>query len=154
VTLSDITSLADVFYIGGTKQGALFGEAVVIVNEALKRDFRYFIKQNGGMLAKGRLLGIQFQTLFEDGLYFELSRHAVSLALRIRDAFAEKGYGFLVESPSNQQFPILPNDVMERLSKDFMFSVWKKVDASHTAVRFCTSWATSEDAVSSLISAL
>ena len=154
VTLSDITSLADVFYIGGTKQGALFGEAVVIVNEALKKDFRYFIKQNGGMLAKGRLLGIQFQTLFEDGLYFELSRHAVSLALRIRDAFAEKGYGFLVESPSNQQFPILPNDVMERLSKEFMFSVWKKVDASHTAVRFCTSWATSENAVSALISAL
>ena len=154
VTLSDITSLADVFYIGGTKQGALFGEAVVIVNEALKKDFRYFIKQNGGMLAKGRLLGIQFQTLFEDGLYFELSRHAVSLALRIRDAFAGKGYEFLVESPSNQQFPILPNDVMERLSKEFMFSVWKKVDASHTAVRFCTSWATSENAVSALISAL
>ena len=154
VTLSDITSLADVFYIGGTKQGALFGEAVVIVNEALKKDFRYFIKQNGGMLAKGRLLGIQFQVLFEDGLYFELSRHAISLALRIRNAFAAKGYEFLVESPSNQQFPILPNDVMERLSKDFMFSVWKKVDASHTAVRFCTSWATSEDAVSALISAL
>lgn len=154
VTLSDITSLADIFYIGGTKQGALFGEAVVIVNEALKKDFRYFIKQNGGMLAKGRLLGIQFQTLFEDGLYFELSRHAVSLALGIRDAFAKKGYEFLVESPSNQQFPILPNDVMESLSKDFLFSVWKKVDADHTAVRFCTSWATSEDAVSSLISAL
>ena len=154
VTLSDITSLADIFYIGGTKQGALFGEAVVIVNEALKKDFRYFIKQNGGMLAKGRLLGIQFQTLFEDGLYFELSRHAVSLALRIRDAFAEKGYEFLVESPSNQQFPILPNDVMESLSKDFLFSVWKKVDASHTAVRFCTSWATSENAVSALISAI
>ena len=154
VTMSDIASLADVFYIGGTKQGALFGEAVVIVNESLKKDFRYFIKQNGGMLAKGRLLGIQFQTLFEDGLYFELSRHAVALAMEIRDAFATKGYDFLVESPSNQQFPILPDDVLERLSKDFRFSVWKKVDPTHTAVRLCTSWATSEDAVKILLEAI
>ena len=154
VTISDIAALADIFYIGGTKQGALFGEAVVIVNESLKKDFRYFIKQNGGMLAKGRLLGIQFQTLFEDGLYFELSSHAVSLALRIRDAFAAKGYGFLVQSPSNQQFPILPNDVLERLAKDFKFSIWKKVDQTHTAVRFCTSWATSQEAVMELIKSI
>ena len=154
VTLSNIASSADVFYIGGTKQGALFGEAVVIVNDSLKKDFRYFIKQNGGMLAKGRLLGIQFQTLFEDGLYFELSRHAVALAMEIRDAFAAKGYDFLVESPSNQQFPILPDDVLERLSKDFRFSVWKKVDPTHTAVRFCMSWATSEDAVKILLEAI
>jgi hypothetical protein len=97
VTLQDIARLADVFYIGGTKQGALFGEAVVITNPDLKKDFRYSIKQNGGMLAKGRLLGIQFLTLFEDGLYFELSRHAVALAMRIRDAFAAKGYDFLVD---------------------------------------------------------
>lgn len=154
VTLGDIAGLADVFYIGGTKQGALFGEAVVIVNEALKKDFRYFIKQNGGMLAKGRLLGIQFMTLFEDGLYFELSEHAVAQAMRIRDAFASKGYGFLVESPTNQQFPILPNEEMERLSADFRFSVWKKIDDSHTAVRFCTSWATKPEAVDRLIAAL
>lgn len=154
VTIRDIADLADVFYIGGTKQGALFGEAVVIVNDALKRDFRYFIKQNGGMLAKGRLLGIQFQALFEDGLYFQLADHAVSLALRIRDTFASKGYDFLVASPSNQQFPILPNDVLERLSKDFRFSVWKKIDEGHTAVRFCTSWATKEEAVDALINAV
>lgn len=154
VTLNDIARLADVFYIGGTKQGALFGEAVVIVNPALKKDFRYFIKQNGGMLAKGRLLGIQFLTLFEDGLYFELSQHAVTQAMRIRDAFVSKGYDFLVDSPSNQQFPILPNDVMELLSKDFKFSVWKRIDAGHTAVRFCTSWATRTEAVDALLAAL
>lgn len=154
VTLSDIASFADVFYLGGTKQGALFGEAVVIVNETLKKDFRYNIKQNGGMLAKGRLLGIQFLTLFEDGLYFELSRHAVGLAMKIRDAFRAKGYAFLVDSPTNQQFPVLDNATMDRLSRDFRFSVWQKVDEGHTAVRFCTSWATKPEAVEALISAL
>ena len=154
VTLADIASLADVFYLGGTKQGALFGEAVVIVNETLKKDFRYNIKQNGGMLAKGRLLGIQFLTLFEDGLYFELSRHAVGLAMKIRDAFRAKGYAFLVDSPTNQQFPVLDNATMDRLSRDFRFSVWQKVDEGHTAVRFCTSWATKPEAVEALISAL
>ena len=154
VTLADIASLADVFYLGGTKQGALLGEAVVIVNDALKKDFRYFIKQNGGMLAKGRLLGIQFLTLFEDGLYFEVSRHAVAQAMRIRDAFRAKGYAFLVDSPSNQQFPILDNETLERLGKDFRFSVWKKIDPEHTAVRFCTSWATKPEAVDALVAAL
>ena len=154
VSLSDIAALADVFYLGGTKQGALFGEAVVIVNDALKKDFRYFIKQNGGMLAKGRLLGIQFLTLFEDGLYFQLSEHAVSQAMRIRDAFESKGFGFLVQSPSNQQFPILDNATVERLSSDFLFSFWQKVDDTHTAVRFCTSWATRPEAVDALIAAL
>lgn len=154
VTLNDIADLADVFYIGGTKQGALFGEAVVITDEGLKKDFRYFIKQNGGMLAKGRLLGIQFQALFEDGLYFQLSEHAVSLALKIRDAFKAKGYPFIAESPSNQQFPILPDEVLEKLGKDFLFSVWQKVDESHTAVRFCTSWATRPEAVEKLLNAI
>ena len=126
----------------------------MIVNPALKKDFRYFIKQNGGLLAKGWLLGIQFQTLFEDGLYFELSQHAVCQAMRIREAFASKGYGFLVESPSNQQFPILPDDMMHKLSKDFKFSVWKKIDQDHTAVRFCTSWATRTESVDALIAAI
>ncbi|MBQ8049647.1 MAG: aminotransferase class I/II-fold pyridoxal phosphate-dependent enzyme [Bacteroidales bacterium] len=154
VSLSDIAALADVFYLGGTKQGALFGEAVVIVNDALKKDFRYCIKQNGGMLAKGRLLGIQFLTLFEDGLYFQLSEHAVSQAMRIRDAFESKGFGFLVQSHSNQQFPILDNATIERLSSDFLFSFWQKVDDTHTAVRFCTSWATRPEAVDALIAAL
>lgn len=154
VTLQDIAELADVFYLGGTKQGALFGEAVVILNETLKKDFRYYIKQNGGMLAKGRLLGIQFLTLFEDGLYFEVSQHAVSQALRIRDAFKAKGFEMLVQSPSNQQFPILDNGTLGRLSEKFLFSVWQKVDEDHTAVRFCTSWATRPEAVDTLLAEL
>lgn len=152
VTLQDIAELVDVFYLGGTKQGALFGEAVVILNETLKKDFRYYIKQNGGMLAKGRLLGIQFLTLFEDGLYFEVSQHAVSQALRIRDAFKAKGFEMLVQSPSNQQFPILDNETLGRLSEKFLFSVWQKVDDEHTAVRFCTSWAIRPEAVDALLS--
>jgi len=154
VTLQDIAELADVFYLGGTKQGALFGEAVVILNETLRKDFRYYIKQNGGMLAKGRLLGIQFLTLFEDGLYFEVSQHAVSQALRIRDAFKAKGFEMLVQSPSNQQFPILDNGTLGRLSEKFLFSVWQKVDEDHTAVRFCTSWATRPEAVDTLLAEL
>lgn len=154
VTLKDIAGLADVFYIGGTKQGALFGEAVVITDDFIKKDFRYCIKQNGGMLAKGRLLGIQFLTLFEDGLYFRLSEHAVSLALKLRDAFKAKDYPFIAESPSNQQFPILPDEVLERLGKDFLFSIWHKTDENHTAVRFCTSWATDPDAVDKLLEAI
>lgn len=154
VTIKDIAELADVFYIGGTKQGALFGEAVVITNDLIKKDFRYCIKQNGGMLAKGRLLGIQFLTLFEDGLYFRLSEHAVSLALKIRDALKAKGYPFIAESPSNQQFPILPDEVLERLGKDFLFSIWHKTDGQHTAVRFCTSWATVPEAVDKLLEAI
>lgn len=154
VTLQDIAELADVFYLGGTKQGALFGEAVVILNQTLKKDFRYYIKQNGGMLAKGRLLGIQFLTLFEDGLYFEVSQHAVSQALRIRDAFKAKGFEMLVQSPSNQQFPILDNATLGRLSEKFLFSVWQKVDEDHTAVRFCTSWATRPEAVDTLLAEL
>ena len=152
--LGEISCYCDVFTIGGTKQGALFGEAVVIANDALKKDFRYHIKQNGGMLAKGRLLGIQFLTLFEDGLYFELSRHAVEQALRIKEAFKAKGYEFLIDSPSNQQFPILDNETMQRLAMDFRFSVWQKIDDTHTAVRFCTSWATKPEAVDALIAAL
>ena len=154
VTVQDIARIADVFYLGGTKQGALFGEAVVITNASLKKDFRYFIKQNGGMLAKGRLLGLQFLTLFEDGLYFKVSEHAIRQALKIRDAFKAKGFEMLVQSPSNQQFPILDNDTMSRLSENFLFSVWQKIDDTHTAVRFCTSWATTDEAVDALISAI
>lgn len=154
VTLKDIASLADVFYLGGTKQGALFGEAVVFTDPALARDFRYNIKQNGGMLAKGRLLGIQFSTLFEEGLYFSAAKKAVEQALRIRKAFEERGFKFLVDSPTNQQFPILPNDMIKRLREKFSFEDWGYVDETHTAVRFCTSWATPESSVDALISNL
>lgn len=149
--LPDLARLCDVFYIGGTKVGALFGEAVVICNDNLKKDFRYHIKQHGGMLAKGRLLGLQFETLFKDGLYFEMGEHAIRLAMLIRDAFTRKGFNFLYDSPTNQQFPILPRSALEKLSAKYSFSTWARIDDEHTAVRFCTSWATQEDAVKTLV---
>ncbi|RNB86971.1 low specificity L-threonine aldolase [Brevibacillus fluminis] len=151
LSLADIAKLCDVFYIGGTKVGALLGEAVVIVNDALKKDFRYMIKQRGGMLAKGRLLGIQFETLFEDGLYVDIARHAVDLAIMIRDAFAKKGYPFRYASTTNQQFPILPDDVLAKLKETYSFSFWEKFDDTHSVVRFCTSWATKRENVERLV---
>ena len=154
IRLQDLASLADVFYIGGTKQGALFGEAVVFRARELAKDFRYHIKQNGGMLAKGRLLGIQFEVLFEDGLYLRASRRAIDQAFRIRDAFRAKGIKFLVDSPTNQQFPILENSVIERLRADFSFESWQKIDARRTAVRFVTSWATPDANIDSLLAAI
>lgn len=154
VTLPVLASLADVFYIGGTKVGALFGEAVVIRNDELKRDFRYFIKQKGGMLAKGRLLGIQFETLFTDNLYLEISKEAIRLAEKLRKAFVEKGYPFLVENRTNQIFPILPDEHLERLGKDFGYCYQERVDETHSAVRFCTGWATREENVDALIAAV
>ena len=154
VTLPALAQLADVFYIGGTKVGALFGEAVVIANEACKRDFRYSIKQHGGMLAKGRLLGLQFATLFTDGLYFDIARHAIDEAMRIKAALIQKGTHFLVDSCTNQQFPIFTNRQLEILSREFLFSVWQQIDSEHTAVRICTSWATKPENVDKLITAI
>lgn len=154
LTLADYAALCDVFYIGGTKVGALFGEAVVICEAELQRDFRYHIKQRGGMLAKGRLLGLQFDTLFTGNLYFEISRHAVELALQLRAAFEKKGWPLLYDSWTNQQFPILPDEVYERLKEQFVLSFWEKTDAKHTAVRVCTSWATTEENVKRLIEAI
>ena len=154
VTLADLARLADVFYIGGTKQGALFGEAVVITNPALQKDFRYNIKQNGGMLAKGRLLGIQFETLFTDNLYMRLSEHAIQMAMRIKDALAWKGYRMYIDSPTNQQFPIMDRATYDRLSKSFLFDYWGAEDEEHVVVRICTSWATKEENVNLLISEL
>ena len=147
LTLKDIAHLCDVFYIGGTKVGALFGEALVILNDELKKDFPYFVKQKGGLLAKGRLLGIQFETLFEDGLYNELGRHANEAAAIIREACEKKGLSFLCPSPTNQQFPILPNEMVEAFRDKYAFADMGKVDEHHRAVRFCTSWCTKlEDA--------
>jgi len=151
LSMADIARLCDVFYIGGTKVGALCGEAVVITNDALKKDFRYFIKQRGGLLAKGRLLGIQFETLFEDGLYYEIASHAVEMAMMIREAFIEKGFSFRYDSVTNQQFPILRNDVLSELGKKYSFSFWEKFDDNHSVVRFCTSWATKKENVEMLI---
>ena len=137
-----LAQVCDVFSIGGTKQGMLFGEAVVIRNARLRQNFRYMIKQHGGMLAKGRLLGIQFEEMLKDGLYMELSRHAIVLAMQLKAAFTDLKVPFLVDSPTNQQFPILPNVVLPLLSKKYSYATIEAVDEAHTAVRFCTSWAT------------
>jgi threonine aldolase len=149
--LPAIAQLCDAFYIGATKIGALFGEALVICNQRLKTDFRYIIKQKGGMLAKGRLLGVQFIALFEDDLYFDMASHANQMAMLIKAACSQKGYGFLIPSTTNQQFPILPNEVLEKLKEDYVFSFWQEIDDHTSAVRFCTSWATQLNNVQQLI---
>ena len=151
LTLSDLAALCDVFYIGGTKCGALFGEAVVILNKDIQSDFRYLIKRHGGMFAKGRLLGIQFSALLEDGLYHRLGEKMVAQAMRLRDAFHQLGYPMLIDSPSNQQFPILPDRVLNALEDKYAWSHWAKVDADHTAVRFCTAWSTTDEDIDTLI---
>lgn len=154
LSVPDVAQLCDVFYIGGTKVGALFGEAVVIPSPGRIRQFRTLVKQQGGLLAKGRLLGIQFEVLFEDGLYFELARHADRQAMRLREAFLEKGVPFLYESVTNQQFPILPDGDIDRLLRDFSFELWQGMDGGRSAVRFCTSWATRPENVDALIEAI
>ena len=150
LTMADIARLCDVFYIGGTKVGALFGEAVVIRNPALAEDFRYIIKQHGGMLAKGRLLGIQFDTLFTDDLYYKISAHADAMADRLRDTLAEIGAPLLVPGTTNQVFAILPDTLLEELAKTVTFSEQERVSETHRAVRFCTSWATKAENVDTL----
>ncbi len=154
VTMPDLARLCDVFYIGGTKMGALFGEAVVIRNAAIAEDFRYLIKQHGGMLAKGRLLGLQFEALFADGLYFRLGARADRLADQIRRVLEEMDIPLLVHSHTNQIFPILPDTALEALGKNFAFSEQERVDASHRAVRICTSWATTQENTDRLCDAL
>lgn len=151
VTLSDLAHLTDAFYIGGTKVGALFGEAVVINHPLLKRDFRYIIKQRGGMLAKGRLLGIQFLTLFTNDLYSRIGKHAIGLAEEIRSTLIKQNIPELVPSPTNQLFPILSNQKIAELRKKYSFSHWAKVDENHSAIRICTSWATTKENVDQLI---
>lgn len=146
-----LASVCDAFSIGGTKQGALFGEALVLLRDDLKRDFRYILKQRGGMLAKGWLLGLQFAELMRDGLYEELSDHAIHLAMRIRRALREANVSFLVDSPTNQQFPIFTDEQVRRLSAKYAFSDIRPLDDGRTAVRICTSWATRPEDVDQLI---
>ena len=150
IDLKFLAEVADAFYIGGTKQGALFGEALVLLNDALKEDFRYILKQKGGMLAKGRLLGIQFESLFCDDLYMELSRHADAMANEIRKILRENNIPTLVNSPTNQIFPIFSNAMLKVLSRDFAFSTQKTIDQNYTCVRICTSWCTPESHVEAL----
>lgn len=160
--LKDIAELTDAFYVGGTKNGALLGEALVICREDLKEDFRYLMKQKGAMLAKGFVIGIQFEALFcpvtadkaaasnQDLLYFSLGKHANRMAEIIADALKECGYSFYASACSNQLFPIVPNEIADRLYEEFHFSIQAKIDEKHTAIRLVTSWATSEEAAREL----
>ena len=150
VTLADLARLTDVFYIGGTKVGAMFGEAVVISNPVIAEDFRYLIKQHGGMLAKGWLLGLQFEALFRDGLYMDISRHANRMADQIRSTLRSLNCPMLVEGVTNQVFPILPDVLLAELKRSFTFSEQERIDEHRRAVRFCTSWATKQSSVDAL----
>lgn len=154
VTLPMIAKYCDAFYIGGTKVGALCGEAVVFTKKNTPKHFLTRIKQHGALLAKGRLLGVQFDTLFTDNLYFDISKHAIDMAEIMKQGFAKRGYRFFMESPTNQQFIILEDKEMEELKKKVGFSFWEKYDETHTVVRFATSWATKEEAVEELLGML
>lgn len=151
LTLKDVALLCDVFYIGGTKVGALCGEAVVFTKNNEPLHFVNLTKKHGALLAKGRLNAIQFDVLFTDNLYFDIARNAILMAEKLKKGFVEKGYKLLLDSPTNQQFFVLENEKMNELSKKVKFSFWEKVDDSHTAVRFATSWATTESAVDELL---
>jgi len=151
LTLEDIANLTDIFYLGGTKNGALLGEAIVITNDKLKEEFGFHIKQKGAMLAKGRLLGIQFLELMKNDLYFDLARHSNIQAMKIKSAFQNKGFEFLSDTFTNQIFPILSNSQIEKLSEKFDFYVWKKIDENKSAIRLITSWATSDEVVEDFI---
>lgn len=150
VTLPDLAKLCDVFYVGGTKVGALCGEAVIFPHGAPKRFFTH-IKQHGALVAKGRLLGVQFDALFTDNLYFEISRHAIDMAEKMKQGFAARGFRFFRPSPTNQQFIILDNARMRVLEKKVRFSYWQPLDENHSVVRFATSWATKPEDVDALM---
>jgi threonine aldolase len=154
VALADIARFADMFYIGGTKNGALLGEAMVITNPILKKEFRYFLKQRGALLAKGRVLGMQFVELFRDDLYFDLAKHANAMAEKLVGGLTALGYAFATRSTTNQIFPILPNAVIETLKIDYGFYIWSPAADEHSTIRLVTSWATKETAVDAFLSDL
>lgn len=154
LSLEDIAELCDVFYIGGTKCGALCGEAVVFTKNNMPLHFENLVKKHGALLAKGRLLGVQFDALFTDNLYLEISKNAIDTAEALKKALKEKGYRFLLDSPTNQQFVILENKFMEELKKSVKFNFWEKYDKDHTVVRFATSWFTKMENVEKLINLL
>lgn len=147
LTLADLPKLTDAFYIGGTKAGAMFGEALVIVNDVLKQDMRYNMKQHGALMAKGWLLGIQFEELFQNNLYVKIGAHSNAMADILRQAFKRAGFSFLSDSPTNQVFPILPNELIAEINQKYITSSERIIDAGHTCIRFCTSWATKEEDV-------
>lgn len=150
LTLPDIAELCDVFYIGGTKVGALCGEAVVFTKKNMPLHFEHLVKKHGALLAKGRLLAIQFDTLFTDDLYFKISRNAIDRAEELKTLFTKKNYKFFIDSPTNQQFVILENSKLKELQKNVKFAFWEKYDETHTVVRFATSWATTSEKISEL----
>jgi len=154
LTLGDMARYTDVFYMGGTKNGALLGEAIVINNPKLQDDFGFYLKQKGAMMSKSRVLGIQFMGLFQDDLYFQLAQHANQLAQRLKVVFEDKGFEFLVQTKTNQLFPILPNNLINRLKEQYEFHVWKKIDDNYSAIRLVTSWATEELVVDEFIARL
>lgn len=145
LTLKDIAELVDIFYIGGTKNGALLGEAMIIINDELKPNFRYSIKQRGSMLAKARIIGIEFITLLENNLYFDLARNANTMAQQLNTFFKENGIEMFMESSTNQIFPILSNSLIEKLRENYSFETWSKYDEQNTVVRFVCSWATKQE---------
>lgn len=151
VTLPLLARLCDVFYIGGTKVGALCGEAVVFTKKNAPRHFLTLIKQHGAMLAKGRLPGIQFDTLFTDDLYFTISRHAIEMAELLKKGFADRGYSFFIDSPTNQQFIVLENKKLKELQKKVAFEIWEPFNENHTVVRFATSWGTKREEIEELL---
>lgn len=150
ITLPYLAHHCDVFYIGGTKVGALCGEAVVFTHNNAHPHFFNIVKQHGALMAKGRVVGLQFETLFTDNLYFDISKHAIDMAMQMKQIFKEAGYPFLVDSPTNQQFVILPNEELSRLGQNILFETWGKVDPTHTACRFVTSWATTKEEIQEL----
>ena len=150
VTLADVAKLCDVFYIGGTKAGALCGEAVVFTHGNMPPHFTNLIKKRGALLAKGRLLGVQFDALFTDDLYFTIGRHAIDMAEKLKTIFKEKGYRFHLDSPTNQQFVVLDKTTLDRLRTQVKFSVWEWVDADHAVVRFATGWSTTNEDIEQL----
>ncbi|MEG2144329.1 MAG: aminotransferase class I/II-fold pyridoxal phosphate-dependent enzyme, partial [Oscillospiraceae bacterium] len=154
LTLKDLAELCDIFYIGGTKMGALFGEALVINNPKYDENFQYMQKQKGALLAKGRLLGIQFEQLFTDRLYYKLGEHAVSMAQKIQNCLIENDYKLKITSDTNQLFPIFEDKALAALEKEFTFEFWEKADRNHSTVRICTSWATEEAQVEKICSML
>lgn len=154
VTLPELANLCDVFYIGGTKAGLLCGEAVVFTGKCMPKHFLTRVKQHGALLAKGRLLGVQFDALFTDDLYLAIGKNAIETAAVLKEGLKKKGYQFFIDSPTNQQFVVLENSRMEELKKDVQFGFWEKADDSHTVVRFATSWATRMEDVQKLLSLL
>ena len=150
VTLADIAMLCDVFYIGGTKVGALCGEAVVFTKNNMPKHFMTKVKQQGALVAKGRLLGVQFDALFTDDLYFEIAAHAIKMAEKLKEILREKGCTFYLDSPTNQQFIVVENSKLQKLGEKVTYSFWEKYDENHTVIRLATSWSTTEEDVEAL----